>query len=151
MSKLQWKEKRFNELETSELYEVLRLRSEVFVVEQNCVYQDLDGLDSESWHMLGFEGSNLVAYARILPPGLSYATPAIGRIVVPLAHRNKQYGKAVVNRSISFLERHFKGQDISIMAQSYLEQWYEQFDFKSVGSVFLEDGIPHVKMVRPTL
>ncbi len=151
MTSIQWKEARFNDLSLSELYELLRLRSQVFVVEQDCVYQDLDGLDQESWHLLGFLDGTLVAYARLLPPGLAYPTPAIGRIVVPFDQRKMHYGQAVVQRSIKFLQYHFKGQDIAIMAQLYLEGWYEQFGFKRVSDVFLEDGIPHIKMVLPTL
>ena len=138
--------KHFSELSLEQLYDMLRLRAEVFVVEQNCVYQDLDNLDQDAWQLLGYEGETLIATARILKPGSHYTMPAIGRVVTAQSHRNQSAGKAIFQAAVDETKRLFPNQPIKIMAQSYLIKFYSAFGFKIVSEEFLEDGIPHVEM-----
>ena len=138
--------KTFPELTNQELYSILQLRSEVFVVEQDCVYQDVDGRDQDAWHVLGFVGDDLAAYARILKPGAQHVEPAIGRVVTSLKYRGKAYGKQIFAASIVEAQRLFPNQQLCIMAQCYLIKFYESFGFVIEGDEFLEDGIPHVEM-----
>lgn len=140
--------KTFNELTNRELYDVLQLRAAVFVVEQDCVYQDLDGKDQEAVHVLGMEGQNLVAYTRIFEPGTYYNTASIGRVVVSMTGRNKGYGKGIMEASIREIEDRFGKGGITISAQSYLRKFYKDLGFKETTAEYLEDGIPHVRMVR---
>lgn len=138
--------KSFNELTTAELYALLKLRNAVFVVEQNCAYQDLDDLDQQSLHVLLKEEEQLLAYCRILPPNLVYKEPAIGRVVVDARSRKKELGKQLMKYSIIKTLELFENQTIVISAQKYLFQFYEDLGFKSTGEEYLEDDIPHVKM-----
>ena len=138
--------KHFSDLTLLELYAMLRLRAEVFVVEQHCVYQDLDNLDQDAWHLLGYDGETLIATARILKPGSHYAIPAIGRVVTAQSHRNTGAGKAVFQASLDETKRLFPQHSIKIMAQSYLIKFYSSFGFAVASEEFLEDGIPHVEM-----
>ena len=135
------------DLHRDELYAILQLRSAVFVVEQNCAYQDLDGLDQEAMHVLGYVGDDLVAYARILKPGAYYKEPAIGRVVTDPVYRTQKLGKRIFNASINECQKLFPGHDIKIMAQCYLTKFYKDFGFEITSEEFLEDGIPHVEMV----
>lgn len=146
-----WHTKYFPELTVTELYGILRLRAEVFVVEQDCPYQDLDGLDQVSLHLWMEEDGRVVAYARLLPPGTAYEQPGIGRVVVAMQKRNTKLGVELMRRSLEVLQGHFKGEKVVIMAQSYLLEWYQQFGFVEVGEEFLEDGIPHRIMELSTL
>ena len=141
--------KRFNELSTHELYAVLQLRAEVFVVEQDCVYQDLDNKDLDAYHVLGVLDTKIVAYARIFKPGDYFLESSIGRIVVKKEFRKFQYGYQLVENSIQFIENNLQQNTILISAQSYLTKFYNSLGFTQVGEEYLEDGIPHIKMLKP--
>ena len=140
--------KRFNELSTHELYVILQLRSEVFVVEQDCVYQDLDNKDQDAFHVLGVLDNEIVAYARIFKPGDYFLESSIGRIVVKKEFRKFQYGYKLVENSIQFIENNLQQNTIPISAQSYLTKFYNSLGFIRVGEEYLEDGIPHIKMLK---
>ena len=140
--------KRFNELSTHELYAVLQLRAEVFVVEQDCVYQDLDNKDLNAYHVLGVLDTKIVAYARIFKPGDYFLESSIGRIVVKKEFRKFQYGYQLVQNSIQFIENNLQQNTILISAQSYLTKFYNSLGFTQVGEEYLEDGIPHIKMLK---
>ena len=140
--------KKFNELSTHELYAVLQLRAEVFVVEQDCVYQDLDNKDLDAYHMLGVLDTKIVAYARIFKPGDYFLESSIGRIVVKKEFRKFQYGYQLVQNSILFIENNLQQNTILISAQSYLTKFYNSLGFTQVGEEYLEDGIPHIKMLK---
>ena len=149
MESLNWSIGKFDELTPEMLYEFLSLRQEVFIVEQNCAYQDADGKDAKSFHVMGHnEHNELMAYSRIVEPGVSFNDPAIGRIVTSPACRGKGYGKQLMVRSIEETERLFGRVSIRLSAQCYLIQFYESFQFKVVSDEYLEDGIPHVEMMR---
>ncbi|RRQ50057.1 GNAT family N-acetyltransferase [Maribacter algicola] len=140
--------KRFNELETSELYGVLQLRSEVFVVEQDCVYQDLDGKDEKALHVIGKKDEEIVAYTRVFAPGDYFAEASIGRVVVKQSQRKYGYGKLIMEASIKEVEEKLGTKTIRISAQTYLLKFYSSLGFTPEGAEYLEDGIPHVSMVR---
>ena len=142
-----WNCKTFNELRPHELYAFLQLRSEVFVVEQNCVFQDMDGKDRHSHHIMGWEDNKLVAYARILAPGISYVESSIGRIVTSPAARAKGIGKELLRVSIETLYTLHGKAVIRIGAQYYLRGFYESFGFRKTGSIYLEDNIEHIEML----
>lgn len=140
--------KTFSELNTTELYNLLQLRAAVFVVEQDCVYQDLDGKDKKSWHVMGYESDELVAYTRIFAPGDYFERASIGRVVVSPNHRGKSYGRAIMKASINIIKDLFgTHQSICISAQFYLLRFYNELGFHQVGETYLEDGIPHIKMI----
>jgi len=141
--------KKFNELSTHELYAVLQLRAEVFMVEQDCVYQDLDNKDLDAYHMLGVLDTKIVAYARIFKPGDYFLESSIGRIVVKKEFRKFQFGYQLVVNSIQFIENNLQQNKILISAQSYLSKFYNSLGFTQVGEEYLEDGIPHIKMLKP--
>ena len=143
----------FHELTLDELYALLRLRAEVFVVEQNCVYQDLDGKDRLAYHLLGFDKDNeLVAYTRLLPKGISYPDhPSIGRVITSMKVRRTGAGKVLMEKSIEEMYRLFGVCDIKIGAQCYLDKFYRGLGFLPVGDEYLEDGIPHISMIRKSL
>lgn len=143
--------KKFSELTNLELYECLALRQEVFCVEQNCPYQDCDGKDLESWHLMGRDTSGkLICYTRLLPRGVSYADyPSIGRVVTAPSARGTGAGKILMEKSIELCHELFGQTPIKIGAQTYLLRFYESFGFASTGEEYLEDGIPHTKMVLP--
>ena len=136
----------FKEFTNTELYRALQLRSEIFVVEQNCAYQDMDGKDDEALHLVGFEGSELAAYARLLKPGMAYKEAAIGRVVVAQSHRGKKYGQELMNRAIQETLEKFNVSEIIVSAQKYLEIFYSDLGFVTESEVYLEDNIPHIKM-----
>ena len=140
--------KKFNELSTHELYAVLQLRAEVFVVEQDCVYQDLDNKDLDAYHMLGVLDTKIVAYTRIFKPGDYFLESSIGRIVVKKEFRKFQFGYQLVVNSIQFIENNLQQNKILISAQSYLSKFYNSLGFTQVGEEYLEDGIPHIKMLK---
>ncbi len=144
---LSWRHKTFEELSNVELYELIKLRNEVFVVEQDCVYQDADGKDLQSTHLLGYDGNDLAAYVRIVPEGVSYAGYcSIGRVVVSPNHRRKEYGKAVMEKGIEICKATYKEQ-IKISAQCYLEKFYTELGFEVISEQYLEDDIPHYAML----
>jgi len=140
----------FPELTNYQLYEILALRMEVFCVEQNCPYQDCDGKDLESWHLMGRdEAGKLVCYTRLLPAGLAYPEyTSIGRVVTAPSARGTGAGKVLMEKSIAKCQQLFGNQSIKIGAQTYLLKFYEGFGFQSTGEAYLEDGIPHTSMIR---
>lgn len=140
--------KSFEELTIEELYDLLQLRSEVFVVEQDCVYQDIDGKDQKALHVMGYKAQKLVAYTRIFKPGDYFEYASIGRVVVKQEARKFKYGYAIMKASIEAIEMHFKEQQIKISAQTYLKTFYNNLDFFEVGEGYLEDGIPHIAMIK---
>lgn len=142
------KSKTFSELKTQELYDVLQLRAEVFVVEQDCVYQDVDGKDQKAIHVLGYSNENLVAYTRIFKPGDYFNEASIGRVVVKESERKHHYGYAIMEASIQAVKENFNETLIKISAQTYLNNFYNKLGFKALGEEYLEDGIPHVAMVK---
>ena len=140
--------KNFHALTTEELYKILALRAEVFVVEQNCPYQDVDGKDLNSIHVLGYIKNQLVAYARILGQGISYQEYAsIGRIVTSPSIRGNNHGHDLVDFSIKVCQKIFPSQPIKISAQAHLEKFYNAHSFKATGEAYLEDDIPHIGMI----
>ena len=145
---LEIKTKTFQELSTKELYDLLQLRSEVFVVEQNCVYQDIDGKDEKALHILGYKKTQLVAYTRIFQPGDYFKEASIGRVVVKENERQHQYGYDIMKASIQAIKNHFNQSEIRISAQTYLSKFYNNLGFKAVGEEYLEDGIPHINMIK---
>ncbi|WP_335966718.1 GNAT family N-acetyltransferase [Galbibacter sp. PAP.153] len=140
--------KPYNVLTKEELYELLQLRSEVFVVEQNCVYQDVDYKDQKALHVLGKKGNKLVAYTRIFNAGEYFKNPSIGRVVVKKEERKFGYGHNIVQASIEAITTKFNHLPIEISAQCYLIKFYKTHGFEQLGEEYLEDGIPHVKMIR---
>jgi ElaA protein len=145
---INWTIKKFNELTLDELYAILELRNQVFIVEQNCIYKDTDGKDQSAWHLMGIEDDKLVAYTRILPPGVSYSDPAIGRVVTSSLKRRSGLGRELMKRSIEACEKLFGKISITLGAQVYLESFYESLGFIVVGKEYLDDGIPHIQMSR---
>lgn len=140
--------KTFSELSTIELYELLQLRSEVFVVEQDCVYQDIDGKDLKSLHVIGFKNNKVVAYTRIFKPGDYFELSSIGRVVVTANERQYKYGYDIMNASINAIKTKYGEDKIKISAQTYLKRFYNSLGFKEVGEEYLEDGIPHMAMIK---
>ena len=138
----------FDQLSVEELYNVLRLRSEIFVVEQDCVYQDIDGKDERALHILGYEDGILVAYARCFKPGLHFKEAGIGRILVRENYRRFGYGHKITQAAIQAVLEKYKADKIKISAQTYLVIFYERHGFQTIGDRYLEDGIPHIAMVR---
>jgi ElaA protein len=140
--------KKFNDLSAQELYDVLRLRSEVFVVEQNCVYQDLDGKDMLALHLIGKKEGQVVAYTRLFNQGDYYRDAgSIGRVVVKASERKYGYGQDIMKASINAMDDNFKVSKIRISAQSYLKKFYTSLGFMEQGDEYMEDGIPHIAMV----
>lgn len=140
----------FSELTLQQLYGVLALRTAVFVVEQNCPYQDLDDRDERSLHLLGYSNTGeLVAYARLLPKGETYQNyPSIGRVVVAKKARGQGLGRPLMLKAINELQMHFGTGTIKLSAQAYLQEYYHSLGFDPVGERYLEDGIPHIAMIR---
>lgn len=146
---IEWSIKKFEELDVYELYAILQLRNEVFVVEQNCVFQDADDKDASCYHCQGKLDGKLVTYARIAPPGIIYNLPGIGRVVTAASVRKGGVGRALIEESIRAIEQLFGKVDIKIGAQVYLLNFYKSFGFEPSGAIYLEDGIDHVHMIRP--
>jgi len=140
--------KRFNELSTHELYSLLQLRSEVFVVEQNCVYQDIDGKDAKAIHLLGTYNNELVAYVRIFKPGDYFEQASIGRVVVKQMYRNRNWGYDLMNEAIQATQTVLNETKITISAQLYLKKFYENLGFIQTSEMYLEDAIPHIEMKK---
>jgi ElaA protein len=138
--------KSFNALSPKELFNIYRLRSEVFVVEQNCAYQDVDEKDLVAIHLMLANSEQLLAYCRILPPTISYKEPSIGRVVVAKEFRGDGLGKEIMKQSLKISLELFENQDIVISAQTYLTKFYKDLGFEPEGEGYLEDDIPHIKM-----
>ncbi|WP_411893995.1 GNAT family N-acetyltransferase [Winogradskyella sp. A2] len=145
---LKTKVKTFQELSTQELYDLLQLRSEVFVVEQDCVYQDVDGKDHKALHILGYKDDVLVAYTRVFQPGDYFEEASIGRVVVKESQRQHKFGYDIMNASIEAIKQKYKISKIRISAQTYLKSFYNNLGFNEVGEEYLEDGIPHINMLK---
>jgi ElaA protein len=151
MQMIEWETKTFDRLCTDELYDLLKLRVDVFVKEQNCAYAELDGKDRhpDTLHLTGRNGNReLVAYLRILPPGLSFDLPSIGRVVVSKRNRGQGLCHLMMKQAMDQVCRIWPGMGIKISAQAYLEGFYAAYGFEKTSDVYLEDGIPHVEMVR---
>ena len=140
--------KTFKELNTEELYTILQLRSEVFVVEQDCVYQDIDGKDQKALHVLGYKDETIIAYTRIFKPGDYFENASIGRVLVKKSERQFKYGYDIMKASIEAIRNNYNEKTIKISAQKYLKTFYNNLGFNSVGEPYLEDGIPHIAMVK---
>ena len=143
---INWSCKKFDELTLHELYAILQLRNEVFVVEQNCIFQDADNKDQPSWHLMAWQDEMLAGYARIIPPRMAYDRPSIGRVVTSPKLRRSGIGKMLMERSITEIEKLFGPGSIKLGAQLYLKKFYESFGFKQTGEIYLEDGIEHIEM-----
>jgi ElaA protein len=138
--------KKFTELNTTELYEILQLRSEVFVVEQDCVYQDIDFKDQKALHIIGYKNKKMVAYTRVFKPGDYFDNASIGRVLVLASERKYGFGHDVMKASIKAIDYFYRVTEITISAQKYLKNFYETHQFIQVGEEYLEDGIPHIRM-----
>ena len=136
----------FSELDKDELYQILRLRSEVFVVEQDCVYQDIDNKDQIAIHLFYMEEEEIIGYTRIFKKGDYYENPSIGRVVVSKNKRGKDLGKEIMLESMKYIKNNIKGEKIELSAQVYLDNFYKDLGFYSKGEEYLEDGIPHQRM-----
>lgn len=147
MSDINWTYDSFEALSAQQLYQVLRLRSEIFVVEQNCVYLDMDNKDQASFHLCGWLNDTLVAYARILPPGLAYDEASIGRVSTSPSYRKHGAGRLLMNKAIETTLKQFDGAGIKIGAQLYLHKFYSSLGFTQSSEEYLEDGIPHIEMI----
>jgi len=144
---MNWSCKSFQTLQPGELYAILQLRNEVFVVEQNCVFQDADGKDEYAWHMMCWKDDRLIAYTRLLPKGISYTNASIGRVVTSHNARRSGIGKELMDRSIAFIYDTWGKQAIQIGAQLCLKKFYERFGFQQTSEIYLEDGIDHIEMI----
>jgi ElaA protein len=144
---INWTCNAFSSLTPESLYAIMQLRNEVFVVEQQCVYQDADDKDAASWHLTGWDENKLVAYARIIPPGISFETTSIGRVVTSPAYRKTGAGRTLMKKAIEFAFAQFKTSSICIGAQVYLLHFYQSLGFTPCSEEFLEDGIPHIEML----
>ncbi|RYG16361.1 MAG: GNAT family N-acetyltransferase [Chitinophagaceae bacterium] len=140
--------KAFNELSITELYQILSLRNEVFIVEQQCPYLDIDGKDTKAHHVIGYDGDNIAVYARVLPQGVSYEEVSIGRVITANNYRGLGLGKKLMEASFGVCNAKFQGVPIRIGAQHYLLAFYESLGFKQIGDPYDEDGILHVDMIR---
>ena len=145
---IEWRLKHFEDLTPYELYAVLQLRIEVFVVEQHCVFQDADDKDQASYHLMGWQDNKLVAYTRLVPPGHIYEQASIGRVVTSPSVRRFGAGKQLLQQSIDAVYQLFGQGPIKIGAQLYLKKFYESFDFQQISDIYLEDGIEHIYMLR---
>jgi ElaA protein len=148
---IHWLLKKFSELTPYQLYAILQLRNEVFVVEQNCVFQDADDKDQESYHFMGFLNNKLIAYTRLVPPGYIYKQASIGRVVTSPTARGTGAGKELMQLSIENVYTLFGKGPIKIGAQLYLKHFYEAFGFKQHSDIYLEDGIEHIYMINDIL
>jgi ElaA protein len=144
---MEWKITSFDELTPAELYAILQLRTEVFVVEQQCVYQDMDDADQRGLHLMGTgDSGRLQAYTRLFGPGIKYEEASIGRVVTSPLARGKGAGRELMERSIAAVKEHFGAVPIKISAQQYLQKFYQSLGFEQTSDMYLEDGIPHIEM-----
>ena len=144
---MEWIIKRFDQLTTLELYELLKVREEVFVMEQECLYHDLDSKDFNATHMFALEDNQMVCYLRVLDKGVSYDEVSIGRVLTKPAYRRKGYGEQIMARAIDYIENVMGEGKIRISAQAHLEKFYGDLGFEVVSDVYLEDGIEHYEML----
>ena len=148
MDKIKWEIKPFNKLNLDEFHNIIALRIAVFVVEQNCPYQELDGKDSAAYHVIGVDvNNNVVATARILPKGIAYDEIAIGRVVTSQSIRKYKKGHELMQKCMDFIQNKFPNENVKLSAQSHLVKYYGKHGFKETGKHYLEDGIPHSEMI----
>ena len=147
-SSIDWQWCALADLSPHALYEICAAREAVFVVEQNCAYQDLDGRDIEALHLIGWSGSQVAAYLRVLPPGARFAERSIGRVMTAAPFRAQGVGRCLMQIAIERLDREYPGEAVRISAQAHLEAYYAEFGFTRASDLYSEDGIPHVEMLR---
>lgn len=151
---MQWQWCTFDKLTAEQLYEILRIRQEVFAVEQDCVYQDADGKDQHAWHLACWQADSdqpcLQAYLRVVFPGKKYPEPSIGRVLTCESARGSGLGRELMRRAIEMMQRELPQAPIRISAQLYLKKFYEEFGFEQTSEPYDEDGIPHIEMLRQT-
>lgn len=145
---LDWKVKFFNDFSLKELHDVLQLRSEVFVVEQDCVYQDIDGKDEKALHILGYKDKNLVAYSRAFNANEYFNEASFGRVIIKASERKYGYGHTLIDETLKAIKGSFNQETIRISAQTYLVKFYKSHGFTIDGEEYLEDGIPHIEMIK---
>ncbi len=149
---VRWQWVLFEDLSAWEVYEILKARAEVFVVEQDCAYQDIDDLDKSAWHLLAWRQDKdrqaLVAYLRVVFPGKKYPEPSIGRVLTVLSARGTGLGRQLTERALVHVQHEYPGQSVRISAQRRLKNFYADFNFETVSEPYDEDGIPHVEMLR---
>lgn len=144
---MEWKIKRYKELTIEEIYNILKVRCEVFIVEQQCPYQDCDGKDERAYHLFLENNEDIIAYLRILEKGVSYEEVSIGRFLVAKNYRKKGIAREMLTKGINFIEESLNETSIRISGQVYLKEFYESHGFKIVSDIYLEDNIPHVEML----
>lgn len=144
---MNWKIKKFEELTTDELYMILKVRNEVFILEQTCPFLDCDDKDRKSFHMFLEEDNAVIAYCRLLPKGLAYKESSIGRVLVSKSYRGKDLAKQLMEKGINFILNNMKEREIKIQAQAYLFKFYSNFGFTPISEEYLEDNIPHIDMI----
>lgn len=144
---MEWTTKHFNELTKEELYEILKARVDIFVVEQECPYPEIDGKDPKAYHLMGREDGELAAYVRIFLPGDYFKEAAIGRVLVKEKFRRDSLGTELMERAMRYLKEEWQVEEIKISAQEYLLDFYNNLGFKRVSETYLEDGIPHLDML----
>ena len=142
-----WQLKKFKQLELEELYQILKNRVDIFVVEQECAYPEIDGIDPESYHLFKKDQDELVAYARLIPGGVVGDRPLIGRIIVNQDYREQGYGRKLINQAIKVMTEEWKATEIELHGQTYLRDFYQSFGFEETSEPYLEDGIPHVDFI----
>ena len=142
-----WHIKQFNELSTRELYQILQLRNDVFVVEQNCVYQDADGKDYDAYHLFLEKGNQIISYARLFKSGDYFDNASIGRVVVHPKFRKQNLGNILMQKAIDFVTVTLQEKNIEISAQTYLLKFYNDLGFVTIGDEYFEDGLPHIQMI----
>lgn len=145
---IDWQWCRMQDLTMTQMYAVLAAREAVFVVEQRCAYQELDGLDFRSHHLIGWSGAEVAAYLRVVEPGAKFAEPSIGRVLTTLPFRRSGLGRQLMHQALQHVEQSYAGQSIRISAQTYLDAFYGSFGFVACSEPYLEDGIPHLEMLR---
>lgn len=145
---LEWSVKNLDEMKAGELYEMLKLRADVFVIEQDCIYPDMDNKDQKALHVIGKKNGKVIACTRIFNAGDYFEEASIGRVVLEQSERRFGYGHTLISKSLQAIEEYFGKQTVKISAQEYLIKFYNKHGFKQVGEGYLEDGIPHVSMIR---
>ena len=148
MNNVTWNIKNFEDLSTKELYKILKVRQEVFIVEQTCYYLDADGYDDKALHVWAETNGEIAAYCRIFSQGIKYPETSIGRVLTNTKYRNLKLGKTLINIALQAIETHFETSECRISAQDYLLEFYKSFGFEDTGKKYLEDDIPHTEMVR---
>ncbi len=147
--KLEFKWSRLHAFTALELYQIIKARESVFVVEQHCAYQETDELDRYAWHLSAFVNCELAAYARVIEPGIKNSQPSIGRVMAVKKFRAQGIGRALMEEAIKFTELNFPGKEVNISAQVYLQPFYATLGFRANGEPYDEDGILHIDMIKP--